>query len=106
MFLNVLILTECLLQRPTEIKVKAQDVNGKRVQYGFKGWTARVFQHEYDHLEGVLFPDRMIVEHLERGKDRLLALEEAYRKSYPKSTIVSVVSTRLAWNDAADWKER
>lgn len=94
------------MQRPTSIKIKAQDVDGKRFKLALKGWTARVFQHEYDHLDGVLFPDRMIQSHLEREKDKILALEETYRNSNPNSTIVSIVSTRLAWNDAEDWKER
>lgn len=71
-----------------------------------QGWAARIFQHEYDHLDGVLFPDRMLISHLEREKDKVLALEEAYRKDNPGSTIVSVVSTRLAWHDAEDWKDR
>lgn len=81
-------------------------MNGKRIQLALKGWTARVFQHEFDHLEGILFPDRMTLQDLEREKDKLLALEEAYRNSNPNSTIVSIVSTRLAWNDAENWKDR
>lgn len=93
------------MQRSNGIKIKAQDVNGKRIKLSLKGFTARLFQHEYDHLDGVLFPDRMLMSHLEREKDKLLALEEAYRKSDPDSTIVSVVSTRLAWHDAESWKD-
>jgi hypothetical protein len=95
-----------VVQRPTSIKVQAQDVNGKRLQFSLNGWAARVFQHEYDHLSGVLFPDRMKLEHLEREKDKVLALEQAYRDSHPNSSIVSIVSTRLAWDDAKHWKDR
>ena len=43
------------MQRPTEISIKAQDVKGKKLDLVLKDWQARVFQHEYDHLE-VAFP--------------------------------------------------
>ncbi|GAB4331705.1 MAG: peptide deformylase [Calditrichia bacterium] len=45
--------------RPTEIKVAYQDLDGKRTEEWLSGLTARVFQHEYDHLNGVLFVDKI-----------------------------------------------
>jgi peptide deformylase len=45
--------------RAREIDVKAYDRKGKRVQISARGFTARVIQHETDHLDGVLFLDRM-----------------------------------------------
>ena len=45
--------------RAREIDVKAYDRKGKRVQINARGFTARVIQHETDHLDGVLFFDRM-----------------------------------------------
>ena len=40
------------------IKIKALDFNGKEQIYEFYDWDARVMQHEYDHLDGILYIDR------------------------------------------------
>jgi peptide deformylase len=45
--------------RATEIIVKAWDRRGRKVELRAKNFTARVIQHETDHLDGVLFLDRM-----------------------------------------------
>lgn len=47
------------VSRHESIRVKAQDRYGKPVQMRLKGWTARIFQHEIDHLNGVLFIDKL-----------------------------------------------
>ena len=48
-----------MVPRFTEIDVKAVDRNGKGVELRLKNFPARVAQHETDHLDGVLFFDRM-----------------------------------------------
>ena len=45
--------------RAREISVRAYDRQGKRFDLRARGFTARVIQHETDHLDGVLFFDRM-----------------------------------------------
>jgi peptide deformylase len=45
--------------RPEEIVVQAQDLSGKSFVKRASGMLARVIQHENDHLNGVLFIDRM-----------------------------------------------
>ena len=45
--------------RAQHIKVSALDRNGKRFELELKDFPARVVQHETDHLDGVLFFDRM-----------------------------------------------
>ena len=45
--------------RARQISVRAFDRHGKRVELKASGFTARVIQHETDHLDGVLFLDRM-----------------------------------------------
>ncbi len=45
--------------RATEIRVRAYDRKGNRVDRTFRGFAARVVQHEADHLDGILFIDRM-----------------------------------------------
>jgi peptide deformylase len=45
--------------RARQITVRAHDRTGKRIELRAGGFTARVIQHETDHLDGVLFFDRM-----------------------------------------------
>lgn len=45
--------------RPAEVHVIAYDLSGNRMDEVVDGTLARVIQHEYDHLQGVIFPDRM-----------------------------------------------
>jgi len=45
------------VKRPCTVKVKALDINGKKIEFEAKGLEARVLQHELDHLDGVLFVD-------------------------------------------------
>jgi peptide deformylase len=45
--------------RAREIKVRAYDRKGERIELRAHDFTARVIQHETDHLDGVLFFDRM-----------------------------------------------
>ncbi len=45
--------------RPAEVHVIAYDLSGNQMDEVVDGTLARVIQHEYDHLHGVIFPDRM-----------------------------------------------
>lgn len=56
--------------RAQQILVQAYDRRGKRIELRAGGFTARVIQHETDHLDGILFFDRM------RTFDTLTYLEE------------------------------
>ncbi len=46
------------VKRPTKVKVKAQDVNGKTFKFDAEGFAARVVCHELDHLQGILFDSK------------------------------------------------
>jgi|SRR6476659_3848390 len=48
-----------MVPRFTDITVRALDRNGKKIELRLKNFAARVAQHETDHLDGVLFFDRM-----------------------------------------------
>jgi peptide deformylase len=48
-----------LVPRSTDILVKALDREGQPMELRLRGFPARVVQHETDHLDGVLFLDRM-----------------------------------------------
>ena len=45
--------------RPKTIRVQAYNLTGQEVNAELSGLLARCVQHEYDHIDGVLFPDRM-----------------------------------------------
>lgn len=45
--------------RATRIRVRAQDVEGNLLDFEAHDFLARIIQHEYDHLQGKLFPDRL-----------------------------------------------
>jgi len=60
------------LKRPEYVKVQAWNEKGRPFTLEADGLLARVIQHEFDHLDGVLFTDRLP----ERVRDRLLAQYE------------------------------
>ena len=46
--------------RPAEVVAEALDENGKKIKIKAKGLLAQAICHELDHLDGVLFIDKMI----------------------------------------------
>jgi len=46
------------MSRPKKVWVKAMDENGEKHRFKATGFLARVIQHEYDHLNGVLIKDK------------------------------------------------
>ncbi len=46
------------VERFSAVVVKGFNKQGKPVKIRSSGWMARIFQHEIDHLEGILFTDR------------------------------------------------
>lgn len=48
-----------LVPRSTTISVEFTTADGKKVKKRYKDFIARIFQHEYDHLEGKVFLDRI-----------------------------------------------
>jgi peptide deformylase len=47
------------VSRPAAVRVRAQELAGGAVEREVDGLLARIFQHEIDHLDGVLFIDRL-----------------------------------------------
>lgn len=47
------------IKRARAIEVEGLDINGKKIRMKAKGLSARVFQHEIDHLDGILFFNRL-----------------------------------------------
>ena len=48
-----------VVKRCPEIKVTGIDRHGEKLEFEMKGITAGTFQHEQDHLDGILFPDKV-----------------------------------------------
>jgi peptide deformylase len=46
------------VERPLAVRLEGRDENGEEVSYDLEGMAARVAQHEFDHLDGVLIIDR------------------------------------------------
>lgn len=64
-----------LVKRPQKIRVEAKSATGETLEFTADGLFARVIQHEIDHLNGVLFIDRL--QKLTAGEDRLRELWRA-----------------------------
>ena len=48
-----------MVPRYTDVRLKALDRTGRAIELPLKNFPARIAQHETDHLDGVLFIDRM-----------------------------------------------
>ncbi len=64
------------VSRPSEIKLKYFDPDFNLHEEEFKGTKARIIQHEYDHLEGVLFTDRISPLRKKILKSKLLGISK------------------------------
>ena len=47
------------LRRADRVLVTGTDVSGAEVRIEVDGWRARIMQHEFDHLDGILYVDRL-----------------------------------------------
>lgn len=77
------------VERPDEVTIKYQDENFAEHTETYKGFAGRVIQHEYDHLEGVLFVDHLSPLRKRLLKSKLLAISKGkvrphYRIKVPK----------------------
>ncbi|XP_048549803.1 peptide deformylase 1B, chloroplastic-like [Triticum urartu] len=64
--------------RPDTVKIDAQDASGAKIKVKLSELSARVFQHEFDHLQGILFFDRMTMDVVESIHEQLKSLEDKY----------------------------
>jgi peptide deformylase len=47
------------VERPQHVRVRALNLAGEHIELELRGFLATVFQHEFDHLDGVLYVDRI-----------------------------------------------
>ncbi|PCJ67385.1 MAG: peptide deformylase [Bacteroidetes bacterium] len=79
---------EDVLRQPN-VRLKYQTADGKEKEEEFDGMTARVIQHEYDHIEGVLFVDHVSAFKRQLLKGKLANISRGkvnvhYRMKFPK----------------------
>ena len=67
-----------IVERPCYIQVVYQDLQGEKQKIIFEDYEARVFQHEYDHLDGVLYIDRLNESSRQQVQPRLDELIEEF----------------------------
>jgi len=71
------------LRRSTKVKLAYTDIKNQRHEKEFSGFPATIVQHEMDHLEGILFPQRVLeqkeklyqIEETKSGKEKLVEIE-------------------------------
>jgi peptide deformylase len=62
------------LKRADRVTLRATNRHGERYEIEATGWLARIFQHEFDHLNGVLYSDRLLKPYVKELK-RTIKLE-------------------------------
>jgi peptide deformylase len=67
------------VERWVDITVTYQDLDGQEQTLKTDGWLARIIQHELDHLDGIVFTDRLTAAEKLRVKAQLTDLEDRYR---------------------------
>ncbi|WP_206028705.1 peptide deformylase [Thalassoroseus pseudoceratinae] len=68
------------VKRAAKIKVVAYDLTGQEFEWEVDDLTARVIQHENDHLDGVLFIDRIPEQSLAEAEQFLTEFETVFRR--------------------------
>jgi peptide deformylase len=69
------------VERAHRIRVRYRDLDFRSREMDLEGFVARVFQHEFDHLEGRVFIDKMLPESRAKVEDRI---EELRRTHAPR----------------------
>ena len=90
------------VKRPASVRLSAYDLKGNAIERVVDGFLARVLQHENDHLNGVLFFDRMSEEAKSELDDQLLELQSDFRAKQRSGSIPSdeELMARLAtWHE-------
>ena len=73
------------INRNKAIRMQAQDLDGKPIEDTQSGYIARIWQHECDHLNGVLITDRMGLGDRLKYRRALRELEQTYASEHPEA---------------------
>ena len=80
-------LLELRITRPKTITVEYQDWNGEKHEAKFTGLTARVFLHELDHMNGIVYTTRAKPLALKSGMKKV---EKIYKKHFGKNIMKKI----------------
>lgn len=85
------------VKRPSKVLVEAYNLAGEEIRWELEGLYARVVQHECDHLDGVLFIDRLSPAHRLAVKQALEDMEAAFRGERQRGLIPDdqIIAARL-----------
>lgn len=75
------------VKRPKSIRLSAYDLQGNAIEGTYDGFLGRIFQHENDHLDGVMFFDRMSAESKRELDDQLDEMETDFRSKQSTGSI-------------------
>lgn len=71
------------VERADSIRVRGLDRHGRKFRRRFDGWDARIFQHEIDHLNGVLYIDKLTAPDKIWTDEEFEAMREAEHQAAP-----------------------
>lgn len=77
--------------RYEKVRVKAQDIQGREFRITAEGFLARIFQHEIDHTNGVVF-----IDHIKESPDAFFTLDQEGHLN-PLDYEKHVKNSRLLW---------
>jgi peptide deformylase len=85
------------VERPAKVRVQAQGLDGKAFTLDAEGSLARVIQHENDHLDGVLYIDRIDAQAREEICEQMVKREERRtQKKAEREAKAEKIAARLA----------
>ena len=72
------------INRPRIVEVEYEDVEGKVIKKDLDGMFSRIYQHEYDHMQGIVFTDRASKLKLDMAKKKQMKMIKEYAKKVGK----------------------
>ncbi len=89
------------IRRPVRVTVQALNENGKPFTLDADGLLARIIQHEYDHLDGIVFIDRGDKEFAEKTTAQFKKrMERAEQKRKEKEAKARKIAAKIAAKEA------
>ena len=72
------------ISRPRIVEVEYEDIDGKVIKEDLDGMFSRIYQHEYDHMQGIVFTDRVSKLKLDMAKKKQMKMIKEYAKKVGK----------------------
>ena len=72
------------ISRPRIVEVEYEDIDGKVIKEDLDGMFSRIYQHEYDHMQGIVFTDRVSKLKLNMAKKKQMKMIKEYAKKVGK----------------------